>query len=317
MPKGAALSALLFYSKQDPAELWLTELQRALPSEIDVRIYPDIGNSADIEYVLCWQPKAGLLASFPNLKLILSLAAGFDHVLQDPDRPKQIPIVRIIDDTLSTMMSEYAVYAVLGFHRFMPHFQSAQIKRTWQKQWPNFTPDTHIGVLGIGAIGSDVALKLKGLNFQVHGWSRSPKQLEGITCHTGEEGLFQMLPQCQQIVVVLPLTSETRGIINAKTLAALPKGAFLTNIGRGGHVIDEDLLAALNSGNIDGAFLDVFNQEPLPTDHPFWEHPKIIMTPHIAGEIVPRSCAQSIAANIERYRNGEPINGIADIERGY
>ena len=126
-----------------------------------------------------------------------------------------------------------------------------------------------------------------------------------------------MLPQCQQIVVVLPLTSETRGIINAKTLAALPKGAFLTNIGRGGHVIDEDLLAALNSGNIDGAFLDVFNQEPLPTDHPFWEHPKVIMTPHIAGEIVPRSCAQSIAANIERYRKGEPINGIADIERGY
>ena len=311
------MSTLLFYSKHDPAELWLAELQRALPPEVDVRIYPDFGNYEDIEYVLCWQPKAGLLASFPNLRLIFSLAAGFDHVLQDPDRPEQIPIVRIIDDTLSTMMSEYAVYAVLGFHRFMPHFQLAQKNRTWKKKWPNFTPDTHIGVLGIGAIGSDVALKLKGLNFQVHGWSRSPKQLKGITCHAGEDGLFEMLPQCQQIVVVLPLTSETRGIINAKTLAALPKGAFLTNIGRGGHVIDEDLLAALNSGNIDGAFLDVFHQEPLPTDHPFWEHPKVIMTPHIAGEIVPRSCAQSIAVNIKRYRKGKPIDGIADIERGY
>ena len=311
------MSALLFYSKQDPAELWLSELQRALPSGIEVRIYPDIGDPADIEYVLCWQPKAGLLASFPNLKLILSLAAGFDHVLQDPDRPEQIPIVRIIDDTLSTMMSEYAVYAVLGFHRFMPQFQSAQRNKSWKKRWPNFTPDTHIGVLGIGAIGSDVAFKLKALNFKVHGWSRSPKQLEGITCHAGEEGLFEMLPQCQQIVAVLPLTSETRGIINAKTLAALPKGAFVTNIGRGGHVIDEDLLKALNAGNIGGAFLDVFNKEPLPTNHPFWEHPKVIMTPHIAGEIVPRSCARSIAANIERYRKGKSIDGIADIERGY
>ena len=235
-----------------------------------------MGDPTDIEYVLCWQPKAGLLASFPNLKLILSLAAGFDHVLQDPARPAHVPIVRIIDDTLSTMMSEYAVYAVLGFHRFMPQFQSNQSNKIWKKRWPNFTPDTHIGVLGIGAIGSDVAYKLRGLGFQVHGWSRNSKQLEGISCHAGKDGLFEILPQCQQIVVVLPLTSETCGIVNKETLAALPEGAFITNIGRGGHVIDEDLLAALDSGHIAGAFLDVFNQEPLPVDHSYWNHPKVI-----------------------------------------
>ena len=315
--KGTALSTLFFYSEQDPAELWSAELQSSLPSDIRVRIYPDFGDPADVEYVLCWQPKAGLLASFPNLKLILSLAAGFDHVLQDPARPAHVPIVRIIDDTLSTMMSEYAVYAVLGFHRFMPQFQSDQSNKIWKKRWPNFTPDTHIGVLGIGAIGSDVAYKLRGLGFQVHGWSRNSKQLEGISCHAGKDGLFEILPQCQQIVVVLPLTSETRGIVNKETLAALPEGAFITNIGRGGHVIDEDLLAALDSGHIGGAFLDVFNQEPLPVDHSYWNHPKVIMTPHVAGEIVPRSCAQSIATNIERHRRGEPLDGIADIERGY
>ena len=138
--KGTALSTLFFYSEQDPAELWSAELQSALPSDIRVRIYPDLGDPADVEYVLCWQPKAGLLASFPNLKLILSLAAGFDHVLQDPARPAHVPIVRIIDDTLSTMMSEYAVYAVLGFHRFMPQFQSNQSNKIWKNDGQTSRP---------------------------------------------------------------------------------------------------------------------------------------------------------------------------------
>ena len=311
------MSALLYYSEQDPAELWSQELRKALPEDIDVRLYPELGNAEEIEFALCWQAKPGMLARLPNLKLIFSMAAGFDHVLQDPQRPSNVPIVRIIDNTLSTMMSEFAAYAVLGFHRYMPAFHADQRNKVWGRRWPQYTPETHIGVLGIGAIGTDVAQKLQALGFQVHGWSRTKKSLDGVICHAGESGLFEMLPQCQQIVSVLPLTAETEGIINNRTIAALPQGAYITNIGRGGHVVDEDLLAALESGHIAGAFLDVFNEEPLPTEHSYWDHPNVIITPHIAGEIVPQSCAHSIATNIRRYRSGEQVQGIADLERGY
>lgn len=311
------LSALLYYSKQDPAELWADELRKALPKDIDVRLHPEIGDPGEVDFALCWQPEPGLLASLPNLKLIFSMAAGFDHVLQDPARPQHVPIIRIIDETLSTMMSEFAVYAVLGFHRYMPEFHRDQRDRTWQRRWPRFTADTHVGVLGLGAIGTDVAQKLAVFGFQVHGWSRTEKVLDGITCHYGDDGLSAMLPQCHQIVSVLPLTRETAGLLNKETLGALPRGAYVTNIGRGGHVVDEDLLKALESGQIAGAFLDVFNEEPLATDHPYWSHPNVVMTPHIAGEIVPRSCAKSIAANIERFREGDAVIGVADLERGY
>jgi glyoxylate/hydroxypyruvate reductase A len=215
------------------------------------------------------------------------------------------------------MMSEFAAYAVLGFHRYMPAFHADQRNKVWGRRWPQYTPETHIGVLGIGAIGTDVAQKLQTLGFQVHGWSRTEKYLDGVICHAGESGLFEMLPQCQQIVSVLPLTTETKGIINNRTIAALPQGAYITNIGRGSLVVDEDLLAALESGHIAGAFLDVFNEEPLPTEHSYWDHPNVIITPHIAGEIVPQSCAHSIATNIRRYRSGEQVQGIADLERGY
>lgn len=282
-----------------------------------MRLHPDIGDPTEVEFVLCWQPEPGLFASLPNLKLIFSMAAGFDHVLQDPSRPGHVPIIRIIDETLTTMMSEFAVYAVLGFHRYMPEFHRDQLEGLWQRRWPRFTTDTHIGVLGIGAIGSDVAQKLSVFGFQVHGWSRTEKPLDGIICHHGRDGLFKILSECEQVVSVLPLTEETTGIFNAETLNAMPRGSYITNIGRGGHVVDEDLLTALESGQIAGAFLDVFNDEPLPNDHPYWKHPKVVMTPHIAGEIVPRSCAKSIATNIELFREGHALIGIADLDRGY
>ena len=311
------MTALLYYSEQDPVDKWVSELRKALPSDVEVRLYPDFGDITEIEFALCWQPRPGMLASFPNLKLIFSMAAGFDHILQDLERPKHVPIVRIIDDTLSNMMAEYALYAILGFHRFMPEFHADQRDQIWNKRWPRYTPEVHIGILGMGAIGTNVALKLANLGFQVHGWSRGPKTLTNIMCHAGDRGLMEMLPQCHQIVAVLPLTDKTQGIINKETLAALPAGAYVTNIGRGGHVVDKDLLDALATNQIAGAFLDVYNEEPLSKEHPYWSHPKVIMTPHIAGEIVPRSCATSIAANIKRFRNGSALVGVANLERGY
>ena len=310
------MTVLLFSSPEDPAELWVPALRAALP-DVEVRVAPEIGDPAEIDYALVWKPEPGFLASLPNLKVIFSIAAGVDHILSDPRRPKQLPVVRMVDDYLKDMMAEYAVLGVLHFHRYMPRYQAQQRERRWERGWPLYTPETTVGVLGLGEIGAHVARRLAGLGFQVRGWSRTEKQVEGVACCHGEDGLLAMLPQCSYLVGVLPLTAHTRGVFNARTLAALPEGAVVVNLGRGGHVVDDDLLAALDGGHIAGAFLDVFNEEPLPADHPYWTHPKVVVTPHVAGELVPKSCAKSVARNVRRHLAGEPLLYVVDLDRGY
>lgn len=310
------MAVLLWSSPDDPRDIWVPELERSLP-EVEIRAAPEFGERAEIDYALVWKPEPGMLASLPNLKVIFSIGAGADHILADPERPTHVPIVRMIDSYLRDMMAEYALLAVLYFHRFMPAYRREQAEEVWNRRWPHYTPETSIAVLGLGAIGQDIAHKLAALGFQVHGWSRTPHRIPGITCHHGPGGLKAMLPECKYLLCVLPLTDETRGIISAGTLALLPEGAVVVNLGRGGHVVDEDLLAALDSGHLEGAFLDVFNAEPLPPRHPYWHHPKVVMTPHIAGEIVPRSAAGTVAENVRRHQRGEPMVGILDLERGY
>ncbi len=310
------MTVLLFHSPDDPVELWVAELQRQLP-EVEIRVTPDHGDRSEIDYALVWKPPAGMLASFENLRVTFSIAAGVDHILEDPERPHHVPIVRMLDDNLRDMMSEWAILGVLHYHRFMPEYMAEQQQAIWDRRWPIYTPETHVGVLGLGAIGLDVAEKFRVLGFQVHGWSRTPREVDAITCHHGADGLAEMLPRCRYLVCVLPLTDATRGVINAKTLSALPRDAVVVNLGRGGHVVDEDLLAALDSGHLRGAFLDVFNREPPEPDHAYWRHPKVVMTPHVAGELVPRSCAKAIARKIRAHIAGEPMNGVLDLERGY
>ncbi len=310
------MTVLLFHSPDDPVELWVAELRRQLP-DVEIRTTPDFGDPSEIDYALVWKPPAGLLASLPNLRVTFSIAAGIDHILADPERPTHVPIVRMLDDNLRDMMSEWAILGVLYFHRFMPEYMAEQPKAIWDRRWPIYTPETHVGVLGLGAIGRDVAEKFRVLGFQVHGWSRTPREVAGIICHHGAAGLEAMLPQCRYLVCVLPLTDETRGIIGARTIAALPEDAVVVNLGRGGHVVDEDLLAALDSGHLRGAFLDVFNEEPLPPGHAYWRHPKVVMTPHVAGELVPQSCAKAIARNLNAHMSGAAMEGVLDLERGY
>lgn len=310
------MTTLMFQSPEDPVDLWVPALQQEMP-ELDIRVHPDLGDVGDIEYALVYKPPRGLLASLPNVRLIQSIAAGCDHILADPELPAGIPICRMVDDFLRAMMSEWAVYAVLHFHRDFPDYRARQQRSEWKRNWPEYTPETDVGVLGLGAIGTDVALKLAALGFRVHGWSGSAKSIEGVTSYTGSDGLARMLGKSRYVVNVLPLTEQTHGIINGETLAAMPKGSHVINLGRGGHVVDADLLAALESGHIAGAFLDVFNVEPLPADHPYWRHPKVVVTPHVAGELVPRSCAKTVAANIRRHLAGEPLLYVLDRERGY
>ncbi len=310
------MTTILMASHQDPVDLWRAALAAEMP-ELEFRAHPDPGDPAEVDYALVYWAPHGLIASLPNVKAVLSIAAGCDHVLADPDLPPGLPIVRMVDDYLAAMMAEYAVYGVLHFHRNMHFYRQEQLKSQWSRGWPLYTPDTAVGILGLGAIGTTCAAKLGELGFQVHGWSRGPKSVAGVTCHHGADGLEEMAAQCRYLVCVLPLTPETQGIINTRLIKAMPRGGYIINIARGGHHVDEDILAGLDSGHLGGVFLDVHNEEPLPPAHPFWLHEKVWMTPHVAGELIPRSCAKSVVRNIRRIEAGEEVPDLFDKARGY
>src|SRR6267378_1485652 len=274
--------ALLFRSSVDSEARWKPQLGRLMP-ELEVRVWPEVGDPADIDYALVWRPEPGLLASLPNLKLILSLGAGVDHILCDPRLPRHLPIVRLVDPHMTEAMSEFVVLQVLRLHRRDLDYRAQQEAKDWRELDQKNAADRRVGILGAGALGQDAARKLRALGFDVAGWSRSAKTAAGIACHVGAAGLPRLLARSEILVCLLPLTAETEGILNTSTLALLPRGAALVNAARGAHLVEEDLLAALASGQLSGAVLDVFRDEPLPAGHPFWHHPRIVVTPHVAA----------------------------------
>ena len=266
---------------------------------------------------LAWKPDAGLLASFPDLKLIVSLGMGVDHLLCDDKLPAGVPITRIMDDGLVGQMSEYALYWALRHHRDIDKYAASQRAKRWKVE--DFVDTIHrrIGILGLGTIGQDTAKKFAALGFPTAGWSRTAKSLPGIETFHGRDGLGRLLAQSDILVNVLPLTRDTRGLLDAKLFAALPKGAYFINMARGGHVVDEALLAALDLDHLSGAVLDVFNQEPLPAEHPYWTHPKVHVTPHIAGATNPRTASPGVIENIKRLRSGGELLHRIDPKTGY
>lgn len=298
------------------AEWWREKLQGLLP-DIDCRDWETPGDKADVEYAVVWKPPPGGLKTFPNLKCVVSMGAGIDHVLVDPELPRHLPIIRTVGDDLRQRMREYVALHVLRHHRRLPDIQAAQQRKAWDQIITPPAPERHVAVLGLGNMGAEVARTLAGIGFAVHGWSRRPKDLEGITCHHGEAGLADLLPLTEILVCLLPLTSATEGILNKDLFAQLPEGAAVINVGRGGHLVEEDLIPALDSGQLSGATLDVLRQEPPPEDHPFWTHPKVLLTPHVASLIDPEAGAKVIAENIRRFRAGEPVPDLVDLEQGY
>lgn len=302
---------------EDSAQRWQGLLGEALGRPIAVRCWPDIEPAGDVEAVLAWKAPAGALTKFPKLKLIVSLGMGVDHLLQDPALPQGIPIVRIMDSGLVGQMAEYALYYALRHHRDMAAYEASQRRGEWKVEPFVDTIERRVGIMGLGAIGTDVATKFAMIGFPTAGWSRTPRRIEGVQCFHGDAGLADFLARSDILVNVLPLTPSTRGMIDAKLLGALPGGAYLINMGRGPTVVDADLVAAMDSGHIAGAALDVFHQEPLPAGHPYWTHPKVLVTPHIAGETNPRTAAESVAENIRRMDAGEPLIHTIDRAAGY
>jgi glyoxylate/hydroxypyruvate reductase A len=308
--------ALLFRSTVDSAARWRAQLTR-LTQELDVRVWPEIGDPATIDYALVWRPEPGFLASLPNLKLILSLGAGVDHLLGDPRLPLHLPIVRLVDPHMTDAMSEYVVLQVLRLHRRDLDYRTQQEAGVWRELDQQNAGERRVGILGLGELGQDAAKKLRALGFDVAGWSRSEKAVAGVRSYAGAAGLAPLLGRSEIIVCLLPLTAETEGILNKSTLALLPKGAALVNAARGSHLVEEDLVAALASGQISAAVLDVFREEPLPVDHPFWHHPRVVVTPHIAAFTNPATAAPIILDNIRRFAEGRPLLNRVDPARGY
>ncbi len=311
--------ALMFSSSggaAGDAETWIAELGRHLPDD-EVRVWPEVGAVGEIEFALVWKHRPGELGRYPNLKGILSLGAGVEHVLEDPGLPAGVPVVRLIDRLLSAQMTEYVTLAVLHHHRRMPAYAAQQAARQWRPLPPADTEATTVGMLGLGVLGQAAARTLGGFGFRLAGWSRTQKALDGIDCFAGGDGFGELLRRSNILVCLLPATPATRGLLDARAFGLLPRGAALVSAGRGAQVVEADLLAALCSGHLAGATLDVFAEEPLPADHALWRQPGVVITPHAASDTIPRTAAQVIADNIRRLRAGEPPLGLVDRNRGY
>jgi glyoxylate/hydroxypyruvate reductase A len=308
--------ALLFCSGLDSAAEWRAELAKAFPA-IELRVWPDIGDPAAIEAALVWRPASGLLASLPSLKLIVSLGAGVDHLFADPLLPTHVPIVRIVDPHMTTAMSEYVQLQVLRLHRQDLLYLARQRAQRWEPLPQPNADARSVGVLGLGVLGSDAALKLAVLGFSVMGWSRGEKRRRGIECFHDRDGLDAMLARAQILVCLLPLTPATEGILDRRLFARLPRGAAIVNCARGRHLVEADLLAALESGQIAAAVLDVFRDEPLPPGHPFWGDPRIAITPHVAAATHAPTAAPGVAENLRRLASGRPLLNRVDPSERY
>jgi glyoxylate/hydroxypyruvate reductase A len=308
--------ALLFKSDIDRGDSWRRVLLELEPG-LDLREWPEIGDPNDIEYALVWKPPQGELKTYPNLKAIFSLGAGIDHLASDPELPRDVPVVRMVEPGLTAGMTEFVIMSVLYHHRFMLDYAAQARAHRWREidQVPAW--ERRVGIMGLGVLGGDAAEALVGLRFDVAGWSGSPKNLPGVTSFHGADGFLPFLNRSDILVCLLPLTPETTDILDAHAFAALPKGAALISVGRGPQVVEEDLLAALDSGHLDGATLDVFREEPLPADSPFWDPPRVVVVPHVASMTIARGACEFVIDNIRRFEAGQPLRHVVDLDKGY
>jgi glyoxylate/hydroxypyruvate reductase A len=298
-------------------EVWSNGLKNAMP-EMDIKVYPDDGDVNEVEFAIVWKHPRGILKKYPNLKAILSLGAGVDHIISDPDLPEGLPIIRLVDKKLTHEMCLHSLHWVLHFHSDQYLYRSQQLKRQWIQQSSIQTEDRTIGIMGLGNIGRSIGELLVNQGFNVIGWGANKKSsITGIQYYFGQEQLSDFLSNTNILINVLPLTSNTANILTKNELSLLPKDSFIINIGRGGIIDEDDLLALLDKGHIKAVALDVFAQEPLPENNSLWEHPSVYITPHIAGQSNPNSAAQTISENIHLIQKGELPYPIYSASNGY
>lgn len=306
--------AILFCSDLDDPVAWHAAVQ-ALRPDLSVIDWKDADDPERFEFALLWKPPPQGLGAFTRLRAIQSLGAGVNQL--DLSTLPDLPLARLTDPSLTDTMTDYAVAATYRYFRSFDRYERNSRARRWDYVFAPSKADFPVGVMGTGVIGGNAARTLAALGFPVRGWSRSPRTIPGVESFSGPEGLIPFLEGCRLIVNVLALTEETRDIINRQTLSAMPKGSYVVNIGRGAHVVEEDLVAMLDSGHIAGATLDVVQTEPLPEDHPLNGRDDVLITPHCAGGIDPRTAAAAVIENMERALSGRPLLNAVDRARGY
>jgi glyoxylate/hydroxypyruvate reductase A len=307
--------SVLYKSDVTRGRSWARIFAEQAP-DIEFHLWPETGDLAAVEYLIAWQPPPGLLAALPNLKVLFSSGAGVDH-LDLSAVPPHVPVVRMVEPGIVNGMIEYVTMSVLALHRNLIDYLRAQSVGAWQAIEVAPASARSVGVMGLGVLGQAVLERLGSFGYSRYGWNRSPKMIPGVTCYSGEQTLEQFLGHCDILVCLLPLTESTRGVLNRRLFNALPQGASLINVARGGHLDSQALLEALDSGHLSAAILDVCEPEPLPPLHPFWTHPRILLTPHIASMTQPETAALVLLENIRRHRCGEPLRDVIDRCKGY
>jgi glyoxylate/hydroxypyruvate reductase A len=276
----------------------------------------DSGDPATIRYLATWTPPADMAESYPHLELLFSTGAGVDQ-FDLSTLSADVGLVRLVEQNIIDGMAEYVSAAVLSLHRDFFDYARAQRQARWAERPVKPAAERRVSILGAGELGRAVLAALSPFGFQLSAWSRSPRSIEGTRHYSGDSGLTEMLAATDILICLLPLTSKTAGILCRNLFDRLPRGAALVNVGRGRHLVEQDLLSALDDGQLSQAILDVVTPEPLPPEHPFWSHPNILITPHIASVTDPVGAARAIIANIRRHRNGQPIHGLVRRDIGY
>jgi len=305
------LNVVLCTASDDGAR-WTEALRLALP-EADIRVWPDVGDT--IDYAVVWKPPSDLVARLGGARAAFNLGAGVDSLANLP-WPPELPLIRLVDAGMAEQMAEYVTYGVLRRYREFEVFEDSQRASEWRPRARMDKSAFNIGILGLGVLGTAVANALVPLGFPVSGWSRTRKQLRGGRSF-GEGELQAFLASCRVLVCLLPLTAETSGLLDRRTLSCLPRGAYLVNVARGALLVDDDLLSLIDAGHLAGAMLDVFRDEPLPPAHRFWHHPRITVTPHVSALTLIDASVAQIAAKIRRLEAGLPVAGVIDRRRGY
>lgn len=311
--------AILLATNFDAAEVaaWWPELQRALPGERLLRDRSELAASESIDIALVANPPPAALAGLPGLRLIQSLWAGVDRLLADASVPVDVPLARMVDPAMNEAMAETALWAVLSVQREFFAYARQQREPAWRQLPQRRADEITVAVLGLGQMGRTCAQRLAANGYRVLGWSRSETKVAGMTTFAGEAALVPVLDAADVVVNLLPLTDATRGLFNAQTFARMRRGAALVNLARGAHVVEADLLSALDGQQLAHAVLDVFTVEPLPATHPFWSHPRITVLPHVAALTDPRSAARIVARNVAALRAGRLLENLVDRSRGY
>ena len=307
---------ILFHAPNSNPEAWRAAFSKAMP-DATFRIWRE-GDEALADYAVVWKPPKEMLAPQRGLKAIFNIGAGVDAILElGGDLPRDLPVIRLDDAGMGVQMSEYVTHAVLRYLRRFDEYDAQARNKEWRFLKPYDKTGFTVGILGLGLLGQRIAKSLAELEFPLCGWSRTPKDVPGIVCFHGHDGLEGFLNKTRVLVCVLPLTPETARILNKDTLGKLPRGAFLVNVARGGHLVEADLLELVQDGHITAATLDVTDEEPLPRGHPFWSEPRITLTPHIAALTLRDESARQIAAKIAMLERGETVPGTVDRVKGY